>query len=231
MVRTRPAGRVDEILDAAVAVFEQVGFHRARMADIAAIAGISPGLLYQYAESKEALLHLVLLREVGTPVDDTDLPAKASPSATIESELRDALARSDPRGPVRAALARRRTPTDVRGELEGIVGQHYDWMHRYRRVITIVERSARDRPALAETFYDRGRAPFVDDLATYITRRVKAGHFRSVPDAAVAARFVLETIAWFAMHRFGDHDGARIDDDLARQTVLDMVTAALLADA
>jgi len=230
VVRTRPPGRVDEILDAAVAVFEQVGFQRARMADIAAFAGISPGLLYQYAESKEALFHLVLLREIGTPVDETDLPAKVSASVTLESELREALGRSDPRARLLEALARRRAPADVRAELETIVGEHYDWLHRYRRVIRIMERSATDRPELAAAFYDRGRAPFVDDLATYIVRRAKGGQFRPVPDAAVAARFVLETEAWFAMHRFGDHDGARIDDDVARATVLHMVAAALVAD-
>jgi AcrR family transcriptional regulator len=230
MVRTRPPGRVGEILDAAVEVFQQVGFQRARMADIATVAGISPGLLYQYAESKEALFHLVLLREVGMPVDESDLPAKASPTATVETEVQTALASTSRRPALAAALAGRRSPRDVRAELDAIVGEHYDWLFRYRRLIRIVERSALDRPAIAELFYEKGRAPFIDDLARYISRRVKSGHLRPVPDAAVAARFVLETIAWFAMHRFGDHDGAQIDDDVARDTVLHMIASALVVE-
>jgi AcrR family transcriptional regulator len=228
MVRTRPVGRLDEILDAAVAVFEQVGFQRARMADIAAVAKISPGLLYQYAESKEALFHLVLLREVGTTVDETQLPAKAAPSTTVESELTRALEQTIRRPALAAALKARRPPTDARTELVEVVGEHYDWLHRYRHLVAIVERSAKDHSALSERFYEQGRTPFIDDLARYIAARVKAGRFRPVPDAAVAARFVLETIAWFAMHRYGDHDGARIDDDVARQTVLHMIAAALV---
>ena len=66
-------------------------------------------------------------------------------------------------------------------------------------------------------------------LGRYISSRVASGDFRPVPDADVAARFILETVAWFANHRYGDHDGAGIDDEIARATVVELVTNSLVA--
>ena len=53
--------------------------------------------------------------------------------------------------------------------------------------------------------------------------------FRSVPDIPAAARFIVETIAWFAMHRHGDLDSAMLDDDTCRTTVRHLLLAAFLS--
>jgi AcrR family transcriptional regulator len=50
------ADRRNEILDAARRCFVRSGFHGASMQDICAEAGMSPGNLYRYFESKEALI-------------------------------------------------------------------------------------------------------------------------------------------------------------------------------
>src|ERR1700675_1554228 len=52
--------RRDQIIDAAMQVFAQKGFIRATNKDIAREAGITPGLIYYYFESKEALLRAIL---------------------------------------------------------------------------------------------------------------------------------------------------------------------------
>jgi AcrR family transcriptional regulator len=225
--RRRPSQRLDEIADAALRTFLAVGFRRARMADIAREAGVSPGLLYTYATDKEALFHLVLSRELGADMAGLSLPAP-SPDA----EALDALARRAIReiGTIHAldeAMARRRV-RDVEGEVAAIVGEHFDRVHRYHRFIALLERSALDRPDLAARFYEKGRRPFVRRLAGYVERRVASGHLGPVPDADVAARFVVETVAWFAYHRFGDYDGASLDDEAVRGTVVQLVTAALV---
>ncbi len=44
-----------QILDAAQSVFARLGFHRATMQDIAKEAGMSPGNLYRYFDSKDAM--------------------------------------------------------------------------------------------------------------------------------------------------------------------------------
>lgn len=48
--------RREHILDAAEICFAQSGFHRTTMHDICKLAGISPGALYVYFDSKEALI-------------------------------------------------------------------------------------------------------------------------------------------------------------------------------
>ena len=52
----RQSDRRAEILDAAQRCFARSGFHRASMQDICAEAGMSPGNLYRYFPSKEALI-------------------------------------------------------------------------------------------------------------------------------------------------------------------------------
>ncbi len=48
-----------QIVDAAVGLFVDKGFHRTTTREIAAAAGISIGLLYEYVTSKEDVLYLV----------------------------------------------------------------------------------------------------------------------------------------------------------------------------
>ena len=52
--------RREQIIDAAMHIFAQKGFARATNKDIAREAGITPGLIYHYFESKEALLKAII---------------------------------------------------------------------------------------------------------------------------------------------------------------------------
>ncbi len=67
MVRTRKEQaewRREQLLDAALRVFARKGVDGASVKDLADAAGVTPGLLYRYFESKEALVE-ALLRERG----------------------------------------------------------------------------------------------------------------------------------------------------------------------
>src|SRR5579883_1824372 len=52
--------RREQIIDAAMRVFAQKGFTKSTNKDVAREAGITPGLIYYYFESKETLLKAVL---------------------------------------------------------------------------------------------------------------------------------------------------------------------------
>ena len=54
--------RKDQILDAAINVFARLGFHKARMDDIAQEAGLSKGALYWYYKGKDAIIAALLDR-------------------------------------------------------------------------------------------------------------------------------------------------------------------------
>ena len=58
--------RREQIIDAAMQVFAQKGYARSTNKDIARVAHITPGLIYHYFESKEALLMAVV--ESRTPL-------------------------------------------------------------------------------------------------------------------------------------------------------------------
>ena len=67
MQRVRPipsptlkAARLSQVLDAASALFRRHGYYETTMQDIASQAGISVGLIYQYARNKEEVLLLVI---------------------------------------------------------------------------------------------------------------------------------------------------------------------------
>lgn len=60
--RLAPEERRDKLLDAALAVFSELGFERATLNDVADRVGATKGCLYHYFESKEKLL-LELVRE------------------------------------------------------------------------------------------------------------------------------------------------------------------------
>jgi TetR/AcrR family fatty acid metabolism transcriptional regulator len=55
-ISTRSPQKRQRILDAAVAVFAQKGFHVARISDIAARAGVADGTVYLYFKNKEEIL-------------------------------------------------------------------------------------------------------------------------------------------------------------------------------
>ena len=78
MARTRPPDRLAQIADAAATVFADRGYRNAQMSDIARAAGVSSGSLYNYVESKDALLHLSLRHTFGRePLGDLPLPVAA----------------------------------------------------------------------------------------------------------------------------------------------------------
>ena len=224
--RTRAPQRLDAIAAAALATFAAAGYRGTRMADVAAAAGVSPGLLYTYAESKEALFALVVQREAGVDITALALPVGTASDAELVALVRAAL---DDLVAVRALAAAEATdaPDDIEAEVAAIVAEHFDAILSCRTLLRLVERCAADWPALAAAFYEDGRRVHLDRLARYLDRRRDAGLIAPIDDTTIAARFVLETVAWFANHRFGDHDGAALDDGAVRREVVALVTRAL----
>jgi len=229
MVRKRAPRRLEQIVEAATVVFLEKGYRRARMDEIARQAGVSPGLLYSYAEGKEALFQLAQLRELGVDISKSELPVP-TPSVDEMQAVAKRAFREIAAIPALEAAMKTDTPTDVRAELSDIVREHYERLHRYRRYVRLNERSALDWPEMAERYFTRGRKSHVRRLGSYIDGRVSSGHFAPVPDTEVAARFVVETVAWFANHRYGDYDGAQIPDDVAKETVVQLVTSGLIGN-
>ena len=63
-LHSRAVRQRERILDAAEMCFIQSGFHGASMAHIATTAGMSPGLIYRYFDSKSAIVKAIIERHL-----------------------------------------------------------------------------------------------------------------------------------------------------------------------
>jgi AcrR family transcriptional regulator len=228
VARPRPEGRFGQLRDAALAVFAAKGLRRARMSDVAQAMGVSTGSLYNYVESKEALFHWIV--ELGSdpapPPPPARLPIPSPPPGATEKRLREQLAEGMRLPALDAALARRRV-SDVRAELLGIAREFYERVEKTRGPGAAIERSSIDQPELYEIYFREARRALFEALERYVARRVKSGHFAGVRDPAVAARFLVESIVWFARHRFTDADPELLPDpETVREEVLRRVVAS-----
>ncbi|MQA87629.1 MAG: TetR family transcriptional regulator [Streptosporangiales bacterium] len=86
--REQAEWRRERLLDAALDVFVEKGVDGATVKDIARAAGVTPGLLYHYFESKDALV-VALMRERGFLAELRRLLAAAAdrPAETVLPEL------------------------------------------------------------------------------------------------------------------------------------------------
>jgi AcrR family transcriptional regulator len=229
MPRAIPKDRFEELIEAASAVFLEQGYRRTQVADVAARMGLSKGSVYTYVESKEALFDCVLRhadRAEPAELPETLPVATPPPEATLELVQRR-LAQEGTLPALAAALARARV-ADVRAELEGVLGELYDTLARHRKVIKLLDRCAHDYPELAKAWNRAGRERALALLARYLDDRARRGRLRRFEDAAVAARLVLETLVFWAVHRHWDPSPQAVDEAAARRTVLAILSSALV---
>jgi len=229
MARRRPPQRLDELMAAATRVFSTMGYRRAQMADVARELGVSTGTLYLYAESKEALFDLVVRRGLDASVDPagTHLPVRTPPPGATLALLRDAIDQAA-HWPLLDAALRGRAPKDVKSELAAILTELAGSMRRHRWGLIVLARSALDWPELAMVFLGGLRQRVLAALEAYLRRRMKSGQLRALPDPAIAAVFINETLAFWVLHRLGDPGYAAIRDHDAERTAVDMLVHALV---
>jgi AcrR family transcriptional regulator len=231
MPRTVPPDRLSRLFQAAAEAFIANGYARTQMADVARAIGLGSGTLYLYVETKEALFDATL-RYFATGFVPDELPVKnPAPRATLGT-IRELLASESARAldPLRDAGGRRRV-RDVGAELERVVGELYDVMHRFRIPLKVVDRCAKDHPELASIWFKEGREAALGLLARYFEKRMSTGHFRALAEPLVAARIVLEAVAFWAIHRHWDPSPQAVEHPDARASVLAFVRAALCKEA
>lgn len=232
MPRPRPADRFETLRRAALRVFARQGLRRARMSDVAREAGLSAGALYTYFASKEALFDWLVAHgaEPGPIPAPVRLPVPTPAPGTTEKHLRESIGRALRLPALDGALARRRV-ADPRAELAAIVDELYDRIAASRTPAIVIERSARELPDLFAIYFLETRRGLLDRLARYVERRARGGHLRSIAEPAVAARWIVEAVTWFARHRHGDADPSGLPDDaVLRAQVVALVVAGLVPD-
>lgn len=226
----KPVRPLTEVADAAVGVFTDKGFRSAGISDVSAALGLSHGALYTYVDSKQALLYLALLRAVQPEAVHTlAIPVTARPAREIVALVKAwAAGQAEAAWPAAARASGYPATRLIDQELGGIIDALYGFIEGHRQVLKLVARCAADLPELAQWYFVQQRRAMLGQLGKYLRQRIRAGELSPVPDVPAAARFIVETIAWFAMHRYGDPDSAMLDDDACRRTVRHLLLAAFL---
>jgi len=225
--------RLPELIAAAVRVFTREGYRSARMSAVAAEMGVTEAALYRYVDGKEALFglairHALLLEDLPAG----ELPLAAVPLPETVREVREFITEVVPFGTLAAALSGSGPGAEgATAELEKILRELYELESRTREAADMLERSARELPELADLLNTGFYRPVLSALTSYLSLRVGAGLLRRTPDPAATARLVLETLTWFARHRFSDPYGTAISDELAEHTAVDALVHALAVTA
>lgn len=229
MARPIPEHRLHDLVQTATDVFIAQGYRRTQMADVAVAMGIAKGTLYLYVESKEALFDLVVRNadREGTIELPPKLPvSRPKPGATLEYVAK-ALSEQAAIPALHDALARRREG-DARVELEAVLRALYETLARNRKGLKLIDRCASEYPDLAALWFQRGREFVLGLLVEYLRHR--KDHIRKFPDATVAARMVLETLVFWAVHRHWDPAPQPVDERVAEDTVVQLLLDALVKE-
>jgi AcrR family transcriptional regulator len=231
MPRSIPPDRFQALLEAATAVFLEQGYRRTQIADVAARVGLSKGSVYTYVESKEALFDCVLRHaDASEPIELPEtLPVPSPPPGATLERLQKRLAEEGTLPALTAANSRARV-ANVRAELEAILGELYDALVRHRTAIKLLDRCAPDHPELAGLWYRGGREAALSLLRRYVDDRTRRGRLRRFEDSSVAARIVLETLVFWAVHRHWDPSPQAVDEASAKRTALAFLTGALVKE-
>jgi AcrR family transcriptional regulator len=216
--------RLDRLVAAGAVVFARHGYRRTQMADVAREAGVSPGNLYNYVDSKDALFYLVLRRVFGERTEDQplELPVTGASVTMTAQWVAERLDFKTDFPLLERVLARPRT-ADERAEPEAIAGELFDVLDRVRLGVDMIERSVDDLPELAAVF---GRVR--EELLARYERYVR---IRGVADPATAAHLIVELCSWAADRRHHDPHAAGISDSTARRAVCAFVASALARPA
>ncbi len=132
MPPVRTPERLATIVDAATVVFGRAGFARAQMADIAVVAGVSVGTLYNYVEGKEALLLLCAEHPFGAVAEPRPLPVPVLDRAALIRAVETTLA-AEVRVPALEAALAGTGAGHARADLAEVVGELFDLFSSTRR--------------------------------------------------------------------------------------------------
>jgi AcrR family transcriptional regulator len=198
--RRRPNARPEEILDAAMEVFGELGFAGTRCEDVARRAGVSKGTLYLYFDSKEALF-----REMVRARFEVSIASAEEFVRTWEGSSADLLV---------ALMARYWERVD-----------HPLHVRLSRLVISELT----NFPELARWYYQtiilRGRRV----IESVLTRGIEGGEFRKV-DTAFAARALQTLCVQLAQfrHYFQQHDPAPLSSEELLRGMTDLYLHGML---
>jgi AcrR family transcriptional regulator len=199
----RPDERPNELLEAALAVFSERGYHDASLDDVAAAAGVTKGAIYHYFDTKaELLLHAIEQHQSqGYEQLETSIPDASAPATVrVRALLRKAFAGND----------------DATN----------------RAILVMLQAAAREVPEIHSRWLGHGPLKAWQLLAAIIRDGQKSGEFRRDLDADISARVVLSGVLLQVLWQkyASGVPGLGVDRDRLIDSAADLLLAGLRAD-
>jgi AcrR family transcriptional regulator len=197
----RPEARPEEILDAAQEVFTTSGFARAKLDDVARLAGVSKGTLYLYFDSKEALFREMVRAKVVASLAEGEELVRAH-----EGPARELLVQL-----IRLMYSRMRR-------------------ERMMRLSRMVQGELGSFPELAKFYFDEVILRARRLVQQVLARGVATGEFRS-GHQGFAARGLSSLLMHTAQMQcfFSPFDPEAVSDEAAVEGLIDMYLHGVLA--
>lgn len=232
MARSVPPDRLWRLVDVAAEVFIAQGYRRTQMDDVAEALSVAKGTVYACVESKAALFDAAVSFADNPELlpGPEALPLRTPPDGATLEKLRARLAEGV-RDLELARALKRGPPGDPAAEFSAIARDLYQRLARNRRSIKIVDRCAAEQPKLAALWFGEGRGVQLHVLTQVLERRIAQGVLRPLPDVAVAARVVLETIVFWAVHRHWDPQPQQVAEDQLPSVLVDLLLRGLAPEA
>lgn len=168
--------RSEQIIDAALRVFARKGFTKATNKDIAREAGITPGLIYYYFESKEALFQALVERR--SPLRLLSSLPEQAPAMPVEPFLRFILQQI----------------------LAFVEGEQFVGLIR----VVLPEIIHSDNSYLSQTMIEIfGRV--IEIISAYLAVKVQSGELHPL-DAELTAQLLISCVMGFVLRRKVIHD-------------------------
>jgi AcrR family transcriptional regulator len=197
----RPEDRPDEILKAAQQVFGDMGFARAKIDDVARLAGVSKGTVYLYFDSKESLFREMVRAKVVAKLAHAEEQVRAH------------------EGPVRDLLVTMTIDMFHRMRDEGLA-----------RISRVVQAEMVSFPELARFYFDEVILRARHLVQRLLELGVASGEFRpeclSFGARGLSSLLVHTANAQCFFHRF---DPEALDDDEALAGLIDLYLHGVLS--
>jgi hypothetical protein len=117
---------------------------------------------------------------------------------------------------------------DVRAEARGVLEEIYDTLHQNRVALKLIDRCARDMPALSVLWYQKSRDALQLGLSAWLKQRKPQRRFEEEP--TLTARFILETMASWAIHRHWDPAPPAVAEELIRKKIVAFLLRAIVPE-
>lgn len=232
MPRVIPPDRLQQLIEAATETFIRQGYRQTQMADVAEALGVAKGTVYGYVESKAALFDAAIRYADGHVrlPETAELPIKTPPPGATVRTLENRIA--EEAVDLRLVQVVAAEPEhDVTSELREVLADLYQRANRNRFAIKLADRCASEHPDLAAVWFGRGRWAQHELLMQYMRARIESGHLRPVPSVPLAARTVLETVAFWAVHRHWDPSPQSIEEGAVEDAVVDLLVHSLVQES